>query len=255
MTRLTPRTLLVAAIILLAGMPARAQIVNGSFESVPTNLDPIPGWKLVVSGANCLSTWGIAKTGDTLLKGGGTLLPSGIPVPGGCKEWSAGLPVTFTATHGTQLAYQFQNGGGMYVHRMHQDITLPLTQPSTLHWDMQYRNHRVEGFDLAIHYLAVRIRDSVSDAILETLFITNPGAPQSTLSTTMPHYFKDLAAYAGRTVRLSVEIQVSNNFLDAQFDNFTLVANPPVAPVGQDGELGQHGELGHHEEPGSTDRK
>jgi hypothetical protein len=151
------------------------------------------------------------------------------------------------------LAYQFQNGGGAYIHRMHQDITLSLTPPSTLHWDMQYKNHRVEGFDLAIHYLAVRIRDNVSDAILETLFITSPGAPQSTLAIPMPHYFKDLAAYAGRTVRLSVEIQVSNNFLDAQFDNFTLAANAPVAPVGQEGQLGQHGELGEHGEPGSTD--
>jgi len=75
-------------------------------------------------------------------------------------------------------------------------------------------------------YLAVRIRD-LSDAILQTLFITNPGDPQS---IPMTHFSADLAAFAGSTVRLSIDMQTDLLFLDAQFDNFMLAGNC-AAPV------------------------
>jgi hypothetical protein len=255
MTRLTKGTLLVAAIMLSAGMPTRAQIVNGSFEDVPTNLDPIPGWKRVVQPGCSIAAWGIAKTGDTLLSGSRTLNPvSGYLVPDGCTYPSTLPPMTFTATDRTQLAYHFIMGGGAYVSRMYQDITLPSAPLSTLYWDMRYKNYATVF--APNHYVAVRIRDSVSDVILETLFITDSSKPQLNPEYPLLHrdHSANLAAYSGKTVRLSVETQVIN-YLDAQFDNFRLVANapvvpvPPVPPVGQDGELGQHGELG------STDRK
>jgi hypothetical protein len=155
--------------------------------------------------------------------------------------------------------------------------------PSTLYWDMQYRSHCprlpqcATVFDPANHYIAVRIRDSSSDALLDTLWITDSSKPQ--VNPAHPQLTRDysvnLAAYAGRTVRLSVEIQVTY-FLDAQLDNFRLVANPPPAPpvvvppvvvppvvvppvvvpptplVGEEGEQGQHGELGNMENSGAT---
>jgi hypothetical protein len=111
---------------------------------------------------------------------------------------------------------------------MHQDIAVGAG--STLHWDMQYSNHAA-GFDPANQYLAVRIRDSSSDVIREDLFITSPGDPQSNPDhPKLTHYSKSLAAYAGMTVRLSVDMQVNLDFLDAQFDNFRLAGNctPPV---------------------------
>ena len=215
MTRLTRGTLLVAAVMLLAGTPARAQIVNGSFES------DYAGWTFVESPAQppCNGTWGIATTGSTLSPGETAFdFHNGLD----CPQNSAGLPITFTATDGNKLAFQLQNGPQF--DRMYQDIAVG--PGSTLHWDMQYRNH-AGLFDPASQYLAVRIRDSLSDATLEDLFITNSVAPQL---IPMTHFSADLAAYAGQTVRLSVDIQVTLNFLDAQFDNFRLVSNNTCTP-------------------------
>ena len=219
MDRLTRGTLLVAAIMLLAAMPARAQIVNGSFE------DDYTGWTLEESPesrplTDCFGTWGIATTGLTITGLPGELVfdfSDGVD----CAQTSDGLPITFTATDGLKLAFQLQNG--LQLHRMHQDIAVG--PASTLHWDMQYRNH-AGVFDPVNQYLAVRIRD-LSDAILQDLFITNPGAPQS---IPMTPFQADLAAYAGRTVRLSVDMQTNLAFLDAQFDNFTLTPNDTCTP-------------------------
>ena len=219
MDRLTRGTLLVAAIMLLAAMPARAQIVNGSFE------DDYNGWTLEESPesrplTDCFGTWGIATTGLTITGLPGELVfdfSDGVD----CAQTSDGLPITFTATDGLKLAFQLQNG--LQLHRMHQDIAVG--PASTLHWDMQYRNH-AGVFDPVNQYLAVRIRD-LSDAILQDLFITNPGAPQS---IPMTPFQADLSAYAGRTVRLSVDMQTDLLFLDAQFDNFTLTPNDTCTP-------------------------
>jgi hypothetical protein len=227
MNRLTRGTLLVAAIMLLAAMPARAQIVNGSFE------DDYNGWTLEESPAGnpCIGTWGIANIGSPqppvlLTETGSPLLQGGVAFDfhdgALCSQSSPSLPITFTATDGNKLAFQLQGDAGQ-LHRMHQDIAVGAG--STLHWDMQYSNHAA-GFDPANQYLAVRIRD-LSDAILRDLFVTNPGDPQS---IPMTHFSADLAAYAGQTVRLSVDMQVNLFFLDAQFDNFRLAGSctPPV---------------------------
>src|SRR6266545_4821759 len=111
MDRLTRGTLLVAAIMLLAAMPARAQIVNGSFE------DDYTGWTLEESPAigECVGTWGIANTGpaSTFLPGetGSPLLPDGVAfdffdniVP--CQRFSFVLPITFAPQDGIKLAFQ-----------------------------------------------------------------------------------------------------------------------------------------------------
>ena len=235
MDRLTRGTLLVAAIMLLAAMPARAQIVNGSFE------DDYTGWTLVeelLPGSlvdECTGTWGIANIGSpqppvSPMETGSPLLPGGFAFDFhdnfSCPQSSFGLSpdgIAFTATDGPKLAFQLQNGSGQ-LHRMYQDIAVG--PASTLEWDMQYRNHA--GASAPDQYLAVRIRDSVSDAILEELFITtNPGEPQS---IPMTGFSADLSAHAGKTVRLSVDMQVSLNFLDAQFDNFRLTPNNTCTP-------------------------
>ena len=221
MTRFTLGTLLVAAVMLSAGMPARAQIVNGSFEN------DYNGWTLEESPAGnpCFGTWGIAATGFTLVPGAEVFDFHDLVL---CAQSSPGLPITFTPTDGNKLAFQLQNGAPE-LHRMHQDITVGAG--STLHWDMQYFNHDPLGFDLTEQYLAVRIRDSVSDAILQDLFITSPGDPQTNLDhPKLTHFQADLSAFAGRTVRLSIDMQVNRDFLDVQFDNFTLAGSctPPV---------------------------
>ena len=228
MNRLTWGTLLAAAIMLLAAMPARAQIVNGSFE------DDYNGWTLeeVPPAVACVGTWGIANTGSPqppvlLTETGSPLLQGGVAFDfhdgALCSQSSPSLPITFAPTDGVKLAFQLQNDVPQ-LHRMHQDIAVG--PGSSLHWDMQYNNHA--GASDPSQYLAVRIRDSVSDAILADLFTTtNPGVPQS---IPMTGFSADLAAFAGMTVRLSVDMQVSLDFFDAQFDNFRLTGNctPPV---------------------------
>jgi hypothetical protein len=195
---------------LLAVAPARAQIVNGSFEADYT------GWTLFESASPyaCLGTWGIALNGMTLNPYDLAFdFFDGVS----CNQSSLGLPITFATTDGNRLAFQLQNGG--QTHRMYQDIAIGV--PSTLHWDMQYRDHS-GFFDPTYQYLAIRIHD-LADNLLETLFITTQGVdPQS---IPMTHFSRDLSAYAGSTVRLSVEMQVLNFYLDAQFDNFKLTAN------------------------------
>ena len=228
MNRLTRGTLLAAAMMLLAAMPARAQIVNGSFE------DDYNGWTLgeVPPAGACVGTWGIANTGSpqppvSPTETGSPLLQGGVAFDfhdgAPCSQSSPSLPITFAPTDGVKLAFQLQSDVPQ-LHRMHQDIAVG--PGSSLHWDMQYNNHA--GASDPSQYLAVRIRDSVSDAILEELFITtNPGEPQS---IPMTGFSADLSAHAGKTVRLSVDMQVSLNFLDAQFDNFRLTPNNTCTP-------------------------
>ena len=193
---------------ILIATSARDQITNGSFES------DYAGWTLVETPLNpCNGTWGIAANGFTLNPGGSAF---DFKDRLNCVQFSPGLPITFAATDGNKLAFQLQNGSQF--HRMYQDVVLG--PPATLHWDMKYRNHS-GGFDPTNQYLAVRIRD-LSDTILQTIFITNPG---DALQIPITHFSADLTAYANSTVRLSVEMQVNSFFFDAQFDNFKLAPN------------------------------
>jgi len=215
--------------MLSAGMPAHAQIVNGSFE------DNYVGWTLEElppgDPEGCFGTWGIAETGFTLSPDVRVRDFHDSTGNTNCAPDSPSLPITFAPEDGIKLAFQLQKG--VQFHRMYQDIDVG--PASTLHWDMQYLNHFAGGFDPEnqIQYLAVRIRDSSSDAFLEDLFITKRGDSQSNSDPANPRltpFEANLAAYAGMKVRLSVEIQANRFYLDAQFDNFRLVPNNTCTP-------------------------
>ena len=185
----------------------QTRIVNGSFES------DYAGWALFESasaGGPCYGTWGIGTSGQTILPGGSAFdFFDGVS----CTQTSPGLPITFAPTDGAKLAFQLQNGPQF--HSMSQ--FLRIGSGGMLAWDMQYMNYRIEHS--GGQQIAVVLRD-LSDNILQTAFITNPGDP---IRIPMTHFQVSLAGLAGRTVLLSVEIGAGNAPFDAQFDNFKLL--------------------------------
>lgn len=204
--------LLACLLVSTAVSTAHAGLINGSFET-----GDYTGWTLSEnSGTPEYGTWGIASSGTTINPGDSTYdFYDGVNV----EQNSPGLPRTYTATDGNYMAYQLQNGAE--THRMYQDISLDPTA-TTLSWDMFYQDWSGEGeggaggFDLTSQYLAITIRD-LSDSILSTLFVTNPGDPSG---IAMSSFSRDISAYAGSTVRLDVTMEVQNFFFDAGFDNF-----------------------------------
>lgn len=213
------RTLISLACLLLSATASIAQagLINGSFET-----GNYTGWTLSEnSGDPTWGTWGIAASGTTINPGDSTFdFHDGINV----QQFSLGLPRTYTATDGNYLAYQLQIGPE--THRMYQDVYLDPTALS-LSWDMFYQDYN--GFFDGNQYLAVSIRD-LSDTILSTLFVTNPGDPSG---ISMTSFSRDISAFSGTTVRLDVTMNVQNNYFDAGFDNFKVTnAVPEPATLG-----------------------
>ena len=132
-------------------------------------------------------------------------------------QYSPGLPLSFFPTDGQKLAVFLVSCGS--THYMYQNITLPASGPINLGFDMKYTNHYASGFS-ASQFIAVELRNPINNALIATLFKTNPGAA---LSTPMTHYNFDLSAYAGQQVRLQVlDATINNYFLDVQLDNITI---------------------------------
>jgi len=132
-------------------------------------------------------------------------------------QYSPGLPMSFFPTDGQKLAVFLVSCGS--THYMYQNITLPASGPISLGLDMKYTNHYASGFS-ANQFIAVELRNPTTNALIATLFKTNPGAPQS---TPMTHYNFDLSAYAGQQVRLQVlDATINNYYLDVQLDNITI---------------------------------
>jgi hypothetical protein len=198
------------ATIVLAASPV---IVNGSFET--GNYD---GWTLW-EGNNPYGqdwpecgTWGIAYDGEVIESGYVTY-----DFCDGAMVEQRSLPdfsITYETTDGEYLAYQLQTAP--QDHRMYQDVKLP-DSTANLSWDMFYTNHA--GVSSDSQYLAVHIRDPLSDSVLETLFTTEGDASQSILMT---HFTCDISDYAGSEVRIDVEMRVNQGYLDAGFDNFVI---------------------------------
>jgi hypothetical protein len=185
------------------------QFANGSFET-----GDYTGWTLLEGGISNeprFGTWGIATNGQTIEYGQSVFdFFDGIDV----QQFSVGLPHTYTATDGNFVALQLQNRAQS--HRLFQDIALP-AEVKTISWDMEYNNH---AFDFTVDHqiLEVNVRDPSSDAILATLLRTTTGIDPQVIP--MTQFRRDVSAFGGRTVRISVDMIVDDFFLDAAFDNF-----------------------------------
>jgi hypothetical protein len=120
-----------------------------------------------------------------------------------------------SSTHGDHVAIQFQSGEQTHT------MTRPLRLPSgarTLSWDMQYANG--ESFHDPEHqFIAVHILDS-NGRRLETVFKTT--ADVHPLAIPMTTFEVDIAEYAGRNVKVQVELEVWNGYFPAAFDNFRI---------------------------------
>lgn len=212
------------AVLLTTAGQVQAGFVNGSFET-----GDFSGWTLVEGGASTdagLGIWGNVSTGTTIT----TSTPVFDHFDGASyTSRSPGLPRTYSATDGTRLAIQLQNGPQF--HRMYQDILLGASD-TTLTWDMFYQDHNrsfvVNSNPNEIgQYLAISLRDT-SDNLLSTLFITNPGDAGS---IPMTSFSRDITGFAGSLVRLSVEMDVDVFYLDAGFDNFGIQSSVVPEPA------------------------
>jgi hypothetical protein len=185
------------------------QFANGSFET-----GDYSGWTLFEGGLSTepfFSTWGIARNGQTINPGQLVFdFFDGIDVP----QFSPGLPHTYMATNGNFTALQLQNGPQSF--RMFQDIALP-AGATTISWDMEYNNHNGD-FVPDAQELEVNVRDVSSDAILATLLRTTRFVDPLEIPVT--HFIRNVSAFGGRTVRISIDMIVDRLFFDAAFDNF-----------------------------------
>lgn len=180
------------------------EFLNGSFE-----LPDYQGW-----------TVNSTSSGQWLLITSGTTLQSG-------QTWfdyadrrnetinSIGLPLTVASTHGTKVAVQLQLAPG--IHRIYQDFTVPLTA-TTLKWDMYYKN--TWNTFTTNQYIAVNVRDPLTDAVIATLYKTTAGAPLN-LGSMLP-FTADLSAFAGTDIRFDIETNIQLSWIDVVLDNFVI---------------------------------
>jgi cysteine-rich repeat protein len=187
-----------------------ADFDNGSFETAD-----YAGWQLAEnSGRPDAGVWGIGRTG-TVLTEADTLFDhhDQIETQVGCLGVAN---LTLTSTDGDYVAYNVQTNSEQ--HRLYQDVAL---SPGTrsLSWDMFYAS--LGAFDPTSQYLAIRVRDPDSDAVLGTLFQTTEGTNPAMLDG-MTSFTVDLAPHAGRTVRIDVDLMVMNDCFNAMFDNFRI---------------------------------
>lgn len=132
-------------------------------------------------------------------------------------QYSPGLPITFLPTHGNKMAVFLQRCSSQ--HYLYQNVTVPTTGNQTLELDMAYNNHYSGGFSNN-QFVAIELRDPYTGALINTLFKTVPGSPQS---TPMTHYSFNIGAHAGQLVQLRVINATVNNFyFDVLLDNVTL---------------------------------
>ena len=223
--------LVTAATLGLAAIPAYAQFVNGSFEtSNGTNTTGgYFGWTLQESprppaAGYDYGTLGIAPDAQAVRSG--TFVYDYFYNVNVAQTTER--TVTYTATDGTHVALALQNGS--MTQRMYQDVPLS-TRATTISWDMAYFNDN-SGISIAGRQeLTVTLRDPATDSVLAVLFSTaTPGEAQ--LISTMQNFNADVADYAGRTVRISVEVISGDSSLDAAFDNFRVgSACPPKGAV------------------------
>ena len=94
---------------------------------------------------------------------------------------------------------------------------------ATLTWSMYYNNH-AGTFDSTSQYIAVNLRDPITDEVVFTAWKTAPDDP-SVLSG-MTTFAADIGAFAGVVMRIDVEMQVQTYYCDAAFDDFVIRSSP-----------------------------
>lgn len=185
---------------------------NPSFE-----LPAYQGWTV---GSTSQGQWTLATTGTTLNR-----LDTVFDYADNRNEQltSPGLPYTVTATEGTTIAFQAQNGPG--IHRIYQDFSVPLGT-TTLTWDMYYKNNYSTfvpnpATPNQAQYIAINVRDPKDDSVIATLYKTQPTDPL-VLPATMQQFSANLSAYAGHDIRFDIETNIQRSWIDVALDNFKL---------------------------------
>ena len=183
--------------------------VNGSFEQ---NYD---GWTLHEDSGNpTIGFWGISPS--TTFVSGTSVHDYTDNVDGVPSCFNVGTN-TVQVTDGTLAAFNAQSGPER--HLLSQDVTLP-SAAKMLTFSLAYGTN-APAFDATNHFLAVEVRDPATDAVLANLFITDPTttpAPPTTLA--MTPMTAPIEAYAGQTVRITVDVQAHLTCLFTVVDDF-----------------------------------
>jgi hypothetical protein len=180
-------------------------ITNGNFEQ------DYAGWMVSRESADpTAGVWGIAASGTTFQQGDVVRdFANDIELAPGCFFQT---PSVLTLDGG-KAAYNAQNNSAR--HLMQQDVAIP--QGATrLTWEMSYFTN---GFDLTNQFLAIELRDPANEMVLATVFVTDPAGNPPTIQS-IDRFEADISAHAGRTVRLTVHLQVQLDCFFAVFDNF-----------------------------------
>ena len=197
-------------------------VSNGSFET-----GDYTGWTVQHSTpSGTFGTWGIASNNQTIAAGASV---HDFVTNTDISESSPGLPTTYHSTDGNELAILLENGGED--HRMFQTITVPSCS-AVVKWDMAYNNHE-NSFDTTGQFLALNIRNPSTDAILSTPYRTTQGVDPEVLSA-MTGFVADISSFAGQTVRLDYEAEVTEFFFDIAFDNIRVLCrglSPDLSPI------------------------
>ncbi len=188
---------------------ALSTITNGSFET-----GDYTGWTLIEApaGQPAFGTLGIAQDGETLTSSS-QLFDFSDDIT--TTSSSPGLPFTFAATDGQNVAYALQDG--LHDQRMYQDIDVPLCG-AQLRWDTAWRNH-TDMFSIGEQFIALNVR-ALDDTLLEQPYLILFDGPAS--ATTMTPVVIDLSLYAGQPVRLEFEVRAEASFLDVVWDNIRI---------------------------------
>ncbi len=200
--------------ITLAGSP----ITNGNFAT-----GDYTGWTL--STTVDTTTYGNAYYfGATTIDHTGTAISSGQSVTDYSSGkpvyiYDAGLPTTLVPPKNATYAALMLDNGPVDM-QMSQNITLPATA-QTISWEMDYNNMSPTGFT-ATQYLTINIENATTGAVLDSLVSTNSRTALSTNGWLTCVY--NISAYAGQTVKLSIELSAKDYFFDAAFANFSLNA-------------------------------
>jgi hypothetical protein len=191
--------------------------INGSFE------DAYAGWQLAEdSGMPMAGYWGIAAN-NTMFAQGTSVHDynddlDGVPM---CFNGAGvgGTPaITVVASDGASAAFNAQSGA--VGHLLWQDLTIP-AGAQLLTWSMSWTS--VDPLALGSQSIAIELRDPATDAIKETLYATDPAAsPAPPLAQAMSAFAAPIDAYAGQTVRVTVDLQARADCLFAVFDDFRI---------------------------------